>query len=423
MRVVWIFGFCLIAPLLLRQQSFRRSYDYIGNMTNYGDVELAWQGTQLVEYVDAQGNQTLYTYDENGMRTSKIKGNWVQTYSYDGNKVMRILTSQGNKILTDVRLYYDVQGRPSGMRIFSMNSAGTAVSQDYTYFFITNIFGDVTEILDDDGNILVEYFYDPFGNAQTVDKGSNTKSSLAINNNPFQYRGYFYDSESGFYYLNSRYYSPELGRFISMDNVKYLTADGTMTNCNLYTYCDNNPIMRHDQNGHAWDTVLDVVFLGWDIYDLCTGEGWKDWGNWGSLALDLVFAAIPFIPNMGGSQVVKLANVADDLNDMSKITVVGETMGRVTEVAKSYNAVNNLYEGFKAYEKLSELGKGGKVLAELGGKASNIAWLYGKLRSGYTVINIGIDVGRTVRSSSYFVERIVLTTWKTRNIWKLSYHM
>ncbi len=105
-----------------------------------------------------------------------------------------------------------------------------------------------------------------------------------------------------------------------------------------------------------------------------------------------------------------MANVADDISDFSKVTVVGETMSRVRTVSQFVNAADNLYDGFKAYNTLSNMGKGGKVLAEIGGKISNATWLYGKLREGYRVIDIGIDSIRTVRSSSYTIERIVLGT-------------
>lgn len=74
-------------------------------------------------------------------------------------------------------------------------------------------------------------------------------------------------------------------------------------------------------------------------------------------------------------------------------------------------------------KKLSDLGKGGKIIAEIGGKASNVAWLYGKLRSGFKVVDIGIDVSRTVRNSSYCAERLTMAIWKTRNIWKPIYHI
>ena len=157
-----------------------------------------------------------------------------------------------------------------------------------------------------------------------------------------------------------------------------------------------------------------------EIYNLCTNNGWKDWKNWVTLGVDIVFASIPFVTG-GGGQVVKLANI-EYISDFSKVTVVGETMTRVKTISQFVNATDNLYDGFQAYGKLSKLGKGGKALAEIGGKASNIVWLYGKLRSGYKVIDIGIDSTRLIRSSSYIVERIVLGIWKSRNIWKWIYH-
>lgn len=83
-----------------------------------------------------------------------------------------------------------------------------------------------------------------------------------------------------------------------------------------------------DPTGHFWDTVLDILFIGWDIYNLITNEGYKDWKNWAVLLVDLAFAAIPFVTG-GGGQVVKLANVADDISDFSKVTVIGESMSRV----------------------------------------------------------------------------------------------
>lgn len=98
-------------------------------------------------------------------------------------------------------------------------------------------------------------------------------------------------------------------------------------------------------------------------------------------------------------------------------------MTRVKTVSQFVNATDNIYDGFKAYDTLKDLGKGGKALAEIAGKADNMVWLYGKLRKGYTVIDIGIDTIRTARSSSYFFERILLNIWKYRNIWKLPYHI
>ena len=136
----------------------------------------------------------------------------------------------------------------------------------------------------------------------------------------------------------------------------------------------------------------------------------------------MAFAVLPFVTG-GGGQVVKVANVTDDIMDIKKVTVIGESMDRVKDTAALFDRLDNLYDGFKYYGTLSDLGKGGKVLAEIGGKVDNVLWLYGKLKSGYKVVDIGVDLARTTRSSSYIAERIFAAIWKYRNIWKWSYHL
>lgn len=178
--------------------------------------------------------------------------------------------------------------------------------------------------------------------------------------------------------------------------------------------------MYLDSSGHFWETVLDIGFLIWSIVDVIRDP--KDWKNWAALGIDILFTAIPFVTG-GGSQVVKLANVADDFSDIKKVTVIGETMNRVKTVSQFVNATDNLYDGFKAYDRLSDFGRIGKITAEVGGKISNATWLYGKLRSGYKVVDIGIDSMRTARSSSYIIERLTIGIWKSRNVWKWIYHI
>ena len=81
--------------------------------------------------------------------------------------------------------------------------------------------------------------------------------------NPFRYRSYYYDTETKLYYLKSRYYDPEVGRFISQDNTDILTATPTeLTDKNLYSYCDNNPVMREDSSGYLWANILIGAVVG-----------------------------------------------------------------------------------------------------------------------------------------------------------------
>ena len=97
-------------------------------------------------------------------------------------------------------------------------------------------------------------------------------------------------------------------------------------------------------------------------------------------------------------------------------------MSRVEKVGQVFNATDNLYGGFKSYTKLYKRGWRGKVAAEILGKTQNAGWLYSKLRTGFTILDIGVDLEKVAEgtiSSSYIMERIIVALWKTRNIWKL----
>ncbi len=103
---------------------------------------------------------------------------------------------------------------------------------------------------------MVKYYYDAWGNQ--IVSGSNTTLGIL---NPFRYRGYYYDTETGFYFLQTRYYDPEVGRFLNMDSTNY--ADPSTANgLNLYAYCGNNPVMYSDPTGEFWLTCLILVEAG-----------------------------------------------------------------------------------------------------------------------------------------------------------------
>ena len=96
---------------------------------------------------------------------------------------------------------------------------------------------------------MVKYKYDAWGD-QEIELLDPKYEELA-KANPFRYRSYYYDEETGLYYLKSRYYDPEVGRFITIDDISYLDPE-TINGLNLYAYCGNNPVMNVDPNGHKW---------------------------------------------------------------------------------------------------------------------------------------------------------------------------
>ncbi len=372
------------------------------NPETWGSNEYAFEGRRLIQYENGS-NVYKYCYDNQGLRTHKINDNQVTNrYFYNVGKLITDYRSPTDRL----DFLYDNNGLLYG---FINNKTDR-------YYYVRDILQNILGIVDSNGTIVVKYDYNAFGKLISI-----TGDTTLGNRNPFKWKGYYYDTESEMYYCKSRYYVPAWCRWLNADSCSCLNFED-VNGSNLFVYCNNNPVMGIDPTGCFWDTVFDLLFIGWDIYNLCTNDGYKDWKNWTALGVDIVFAAIPFVTG-GGGQVVKLANIADDLSDFSKVTVVGETMNRVKVVSQFVNATDNLYDGFKAYDKLSKLGKGGKVLAEICGKTSNVAWLYGKLRSGYRVVDIGIDSARLARSSSYIAERITIGVWKSRNLWKWIYHL
>ncbi len=110
------------------------------------------------------------------------------------------------------------------------------------YIFQKNLQGDIIGVYDADGTLLVKYRYDAWGKVQVTDVTDTTASHSVIARNSYLYRGYWYDWETGLYYLNSRYYDPETGRFLNADDESNLGADGSIFGYNQYAYCINNPV-------------------------------------------------------------------------------------------------------------------------------------------------------------------------------------
>lgn len=228
--------------------------DRMGNPTAYTTggktYHLSWgEGRMLTSISLDEDNTISYTYNADGLRASKtVTSNGESTtteYIWGSNGLAGTVSGD-----TTVVVLYDVDGEPAG---FSVN--GTV----YTY--VKNIQGDVMQILDSTGKAVVAYTYDPWG-VPTV-TGNTTLAAI----NPCSYRGYDYDEETGYYYLQSRYYDPKVGRFLNMDDIAFLGTSGTMMGNNLFLYCDNDPTDAMDSSGY-WYIELSVGLAG-GILDVC----------------------------------------------------------------------------------------------------------------------------------------------------------
>ena len=139
---------------------------------------------------------------------------------------------------------------------FLYDETGSAYSFIYNgtqYYYVKNLQGDVMRIVNTSGTVVANYTYDAWG------KVTNSGNIVGLYN-PIRYRGYYYDTDTGFYYLQSRYYDPAIKRFISADDVSYLGANGDFIIFNLYAYCLNNPINSVDPNGNS--ALAIGIFIG-----------------------------------------------------------------------------------------------------------------------------------------------------------------
>ena len=119
-----------------------------------------------------------------------------------------------------------------------------------TYYFEKNLQGDIIAIYTENGTKIGSYTYDAWGNCTvSTESGTTTSQKRIVRTlNPFRYRGYYYDYDTGLYYLQSRYYNPQWGRFLNADG--YVSTGTGLPGYNMYAYCNNNPVMGYDPNGN-----------------------------------------------------------------------------------------------------------------------------------------------------------------------------
>ncbi|MGI6359594.1 MAG: RHS repeat-associated core domain-containing protein [Acholeplasmatales bacterium] len=224
----------------------------IGNLVNkkvtnpYCETNFnhTFEGSKLKQVsIPEAGVGFTYKYNDEGVRIFKNNYGTYYYYTVLGNKVLKETWGNNTIIYT-----YDVDGS-----LISFNYNGVE------YFYVKSSLNDIMKIVNSSGSILVTYDYDAYGNIINVTDNSGINLSYI---NPYRYRSYRYDNETGYYYLNQRYYDPSIGRFISRDDIGYIDPSDSR-GLNLYAYCMNNPIMYVDPDGEfAVTTFLISIAIG-----------------------------------------------------------------------------------------------------------------------------------------------------------------
>ena len=229
------------------------TYDEIGNPINYLGYNMSWFGRQL-NSLSGNGLDVSYAYDQSGTRISKTVNGVKYEYQYDGSKLFY-------EKRDNAEFYYQYDGSGNISTIIHYDGNGNRVQ----YYVLCNSRGDVVDIYNQDGTIAAHYIYDSWGNTVSIlDNDVNGNEITDPNNigiiNQIRYRGYYLDTETGYYYLMSRYYNPEIGRFLNTDDFDliYCSEDSLIEN-NLYAYCLNNAVNMIDGDGCFAATVSTVV--------------------------------------------------------------------------------------------------------------------------------------------------------------------
>ena len=240
------------------------TYDSMGNPLTDGTWTYQWQAGRQLKQMSKNGMIIQFKYDHNGLRVGKIINGAETKYTLHGKLITHMTVGNDN-----LHFFYDAQSRPAKV---SFN--GTV----YTY--IHNLQGDVVGLLDNSGNLVVEYKYDAWG------KPIATTGSLAVTlgkRNPFRYRGYVYDEETELYYLRSRYYNPIIRRYVNADTL--LGVHGELLSTNSYCYCTNAPVAQSDADGFvAFGSQMPPANVGFiparggssSKVHSDFGYGWKD---------------------------------------------------------------------------------------------------------------------------------------------------
>ena len=244
-------------------------YDAIGNPLSDGTWTYTWQNGRQLQKMQKSGVTAEFVYNADGLRVQKTVNGVVTDYVLHGKNVVHM--KRGND---ELHFFYDAQNRPA-----------MVVYNGAAYAYVKSLQGDIVAILDENGNMVVSYGYDAWG-APLWCTGELAKTLGKVQ--PFRYRGYLFDEETGLYYLRSRYYNPRWGRFVNADA---LMGHDLLGN-NMYSYCANHVILTRDSDGllfswlqNAWNTTAETIREGLNWIGDKASAAW----NWASVKISNVW--------------------------------------------------------------------------------------------------------------------------------------
>ena len=341
-------------------------------------MTFTWQGRELLS-VTNNGKTVNYTYDSNGQRISKtVDGETTDYYVVDGVRIGE------HKAGRDILYMHDEKGDIYGI-----------CYDGITHYFVQNVQGDIIGILNTTGTLVAKYEYDAWGNVTAIPVaedgcGHSVDSPDHIAHvNPFRYRGYYYDAETGFYYTHSRYYDSEVGRFISPDTLEVLDIQDDLYDKNLYIYCDDNPVIRIDSSGAVWHLAIGAAVGVATQFIADVGFGLVSGSSFGEVMSSLS-------PVDYASAAIGGAIAATGIGIVGSITI-NAALGGATYVA------NCSYKGVTANAKdfIISTATGG-VSGLIGGRGANGK----KLRGIYSRSKQVINTTKSARKKAMYTAKI-----------------
>ena len=310
-----------------------------GNPTKYYDGStFTWTQGRRLATAKVGSTNISYTYDMAGVRSSKTVG----STTYDFTTLSGLVTRQtgGGKTIDFV---YDENNQPLAMKY-----------NNTLYYYVLNAQGDVVRIVNSSRNTVASYTYDPWGK---IISSSGTLADI----NPLRYRGYYYDSETGFYYLQSRYYDPEIGRFINADS--YASTDATgLLSTNMFAYCENDPVNGSDPNGE-WIHIAIGSAMG-AVTSIITGyasakQAGKDYslfmavtdGLSGAASGALAASGVGMVGQIIGNAAIEvtkgIVNGQSSANEIIENAISGGANGLIGGKGASYGNANSITKSGK----------------------------------------------------------------------------